>query len=182
MGVSGSPVTVRDCPHQLARIIEGSTSGIVGIDGCVGAGKTWLAFRLAELSGGLVIDLDSYLNKKQDCFVEAIRLTELKSAIEEAIAMDGPIFISGACLKAALSKINVDVDFTVYVEKRSSNVPSLPDDLDFLDCEENGNISSLDAEYFSNLDREIGQYHADFRPKSHADVVYLRTERTEDIR
>ena len=70
----------------------------------------------------------------------------------------------------------MQLDLIVYVERRSpANVPG---DLEILDCEE-GDDSHLSR--FSDLDREIGRYHRDFKPRTQADVIFLRQEQSDSV-
>ena len=174
-------IEVRDDPKKLAKLVRERTARIVAVDGLDGAGKTTLARRLAVELEGTTLDVDEYLDKNQGYYVRALRLGDLKSAIDAAKPLNRPLLISGACLLDVLSRVSVEPDMVVYVEKRSHN-SDLPCDLDILDSEERGDISHLAEMGFRDLELEQGRYHADFKPRARAEVIFFRKDRTTDDR
>lgn len=167
--------TIRDDPEELAGLIR-SISGVsvISVDGHVEAGKTHLAKALADALGAAHIDLDPFVEEKRRVFIPALQVPELAEAMNQARS-NGMVIVSGVCVLAALGAIKVRPDIKVYVERRTQ--ADIPGDLDIIDAEERGDIDHLNDRLFTDLDREIGRYHLDYRPRSTADVVYLRSEK-----
>jgi hypothetical protein len=175
MGTPKEVERIADDPDALAEFLRGRNVRIVGFDGCSGAGKSNLANSIRMILGGIVIDLDDYLRRKQGRFVDALRIDDLKASVCEAKSKEEPVLISGVCLTRVLSRIGVQPDMIIYVEKLSP--AGVPCDLNILDCETRGNISPLENELYSDFDREVGRYHSELKPRSRADLIFMRTER-----
>ncbi len=129
---------------------------------------------MVERLGGTVVDVDDHLDKETGHYVDALRLDDLRAALNANLSSRGPLFITGVCLFDVLTKAGLVLDLVVYVERRSP--ADLCCDLDVLDCEEDGDLSRLDEPYFNDLARELGSYHWNFKPHSRADVVFFRQE------
>jgi hypothetical protein len=91
----------------------------LGVDGRDGAGKTTLTRYLAEKIGASVISLDEFIEKNKDAYMSSIRFSDLKRAIAQA---SGPVIIEGACLLAALQRLDICLSRLVYVKRMISDV------------------------------------------------------------
>ena len=154
---------------EVARAIRERGARRVGIDGCSGAGKTTLAQQLAELLDGKRLDFDDYVNKGNG-FIKGLRLGELKKFIN-GDSTDF-LFLSGICMLAVLKRIEIKADLLIYVERRSSRT-RIPGDLRILDCQVDG-VAHLDG--YDDLYKEVGRYHAQFKPRCKADIIFPRYE------
>ena len=76
-------------------------SGIIGVDGWTGVGKTTLAEALATIVGGSCYDLDRALTHDQKQYVSALRFPELAEALAQS---QRPLCVSGLCLLEALDR------------------------------------------------------------------------------
>lgn len=81
------------------------------MDGYLGAGKTAVATRLSLQTGYACIHLDDYLNPKKGGFVENLDLSSIKNASRGK----RPLIIEGLCLLEVLGRLQINVDFLVYV-------------------------------------------------------------------
>ena len=97
--------------YDLAHAVENRCASIIGVDGYLGAGKTTVAMQLAEQIGYACVHLDDYLDPKHGGFVENINL----SALNKALRVKRPLIIEGLCLLEVLDRLQVNVDFLVYV-------------------------------------------------------------------
>ncbi|MBU9247802.1 hypothetical protein [Burkholderia multivorans] len=130
-----------------------------------------------DLAGRLkcpAIDLDQYLDRQRGEFVNALRLPELASVIEQARQQSPVVLIAGVCMREVLMRLKREADMHVYVQRNSRT--GIPSDLDFLDLEDGNQLDDTLAPLLSDLDLEIAAYHARHRPRRNADLVYIRTE------
>nr|WP_310143255.1 hypothetical protein [Burkholderia ambifaria] len=127
-----------------------------------------------ELTGRLkypAIDLDQHLNRQRGEFVNALRLSELAAAIQEALQQSPVALIAGVCIREVLDRLQCDTVLHIYVQRNSPM--GIPGDLDILDIEDGRQLG--DMSLLSELDKEIASYHARYCPRRNADVVYVRT-------
>lgn len=144
--------------------------GLVTFDGCMLAGKTELMREIARRLGVQGLDLDDFVERQQGVFVEALRLQELAAAIEQARAKFGIVLLSGICMLEVLERIGCESSLTVYVQ--ASNQDGTPDDIDLIGAE-TGRRPDL-IEFFGELEDECFSYHARYRPRNGADVLFIR--------
>ncbi|PRG36690.1 hypothetical protein C6T52_14220 [Burkholderia multivorans] len=117
------------------------------------------------------IDLDPYLERERGEFSNALRLTELASAIEQACRQSPVVLVAGVCMREVLDRLGIAAARHVYVQRNSTM--GIPCDLDILDLEDGRQI--IDTSLFGELDREVAAYHDRYHPRRNADVVYVRT-------
>ncbi|MBP0590489.1 hypothetical protein J8I87_12325 [Paraburkholderia sp. LEh10] len=147
------------------------TRGLVTFDGCMLAGKTQLMREIARRLGIQGLDLDDFVTRQQGVFVEAVRLQELTAAIEQVRAKFGVVLLSGICILEVLELIGRESNLTVYVQ--ANNRDGTPDDIDLIGAE-TGRRPEL-IEFFGDLDDECFSYHARYRPRNGADVLFIRS-------
>ena len=89
-----------DTVEALANVLEDMPQkALVTVDGTTSAGKSTLAAALATSIGAAHLDLDNFLIRDQNAFVEAIRINDLTNALGEA----GVVILSGICADAVLA-------------------------------------------------------------------------------
>lgn len=157
---------VETLEHRVREIRH----GMITFDGCMLAGKTKLMREIASRLGVQGLDLDDFVERQQGMFIEALRLQELTAAIEQARAKSGVILLSGICMLEVLERIGRESDLAVYVQ--ANNQDNEPDDIDLIGAE-TGRRPEL-IEFFGELEDECFSYHARYRPRNGADVLFIR--------
>lgn len=73
---------------------------VVGVDGFMDAGKTTLAFELAQLLGGIRVGLDCYIDRHSEAtnYIDKLRLPYLKSHLERLTSAFPFVVVDGICL------------------------------------------------------------------------------------
>ena len=168
--MSNDRIELRSIP-DLQRRIFGVASGLVTLDGDLHAGKTTLAREVGKALGRPVLDLDCYLTRQQGIFVNALRITELTRDIGKALGNSSVVLLSGVCMLRVLEVAKLDKSLSVYVRRLSPM--GIPNDLDTTDAE-NGKPFDNDPD-IPAIFKEIHTYHTDYRPLTHADIIFLRT-------
>jgi hypothetical protein len=166
------PVEIRDDVGKLADLIRAAKAGTIAIDRCDGAGKTALANQLGNLLDRSNIDFDTFLNKHLGSYVAALKLDELETAIRTTSASDQGLIISGVCMLDVLGRVGASADLIVYVERRSKR--DILGDFYILRCEEGFSIPENLP--LSDLQKELCDYHCAFKPRSRADLIFVRQE------
>ena len=152
-------------PLQLAAEIRRlvGVGGIIGVDGWLGAGKSFLAEALAASTQGEAVDLDVYLETNRNCYVAALRLEEISSRLSGG----GLLFVSGICLRHVLHLIGVEAKAHVYIKRMAS--------WGWADEEEiSGALLEFPNSSGVKLREELRQYHAEWQPHTKADFEYQR--------
>lgn len=157
----------------LVDVLRPLPSGVVSFDGCDGVGKTTLAHKISDALGYEVVDLDKHLTRETGEFVSAIRSSELVQEIDDALACSPVVLLSGVCMQTVLAAINRPAAVRVYVQRNTA--AGLPGDLDFFDVESGIEASVDTLSLFNDLELEIYTYHRQHRPRSNADIVFIRT-------
>jgi hypothetical protein len=163
---------IGDDPDALAKRLA-SVRGLVVIDGCDGVGKTFLALEMARRLDGEAIDADDYVEPHRGYFVKALYLERFRASLLDALARFPIVLLSSICAREVVAKLGVPVALYVYVERYSTM--DVPANLEILGAEE-GSPEALAGRWaLSPLDQEIFDYHAAFKPRRNADIVYVRT-------
>jgi len=160
------------------------TARIITVDGVDGVGKTTLATQIASALGITALDLDRYLEEKQDRYLEALDLKMLDRDIACATSANARVVLSGCLMVAALSQLGRAADFKIYV-LRTSGVRSNPEAGEWLDefellcgtetaeeiiAREDADMKRFGGELLG-LRRELIRYHADDQPHRTADLI-----------
>ncbi len=141
-------------------------SGIVGIDGWTGVGKTTLAKGLAELMNGSFYDLDCALTHNQKEYVAALRMPEILNALAEKRR---PLMVSGICLLEVLEKNGTQLDAHIYMKRMASWGWADEDELDEVAVEVPGSSGEV-------IRREMRLYHERWQPHLQADYEFHRDD------
>lgn len=169
---------VATTPHHVALAIRRAGPVLVGIDGRPGAGKSKLARSLGKRLSARVVSLDELLRKRQGCYVRALRLPQLHSAL----AQSGTIIVEGACLLRALDRIDKEPDLLIYV-KRLNRGRWLDEDELAPTTELEAHLAQLrtEARMFGGsgdlgVSEEIIRYHYEKQPHLKARLTYARAD------
>jgi hypothetical protein len=168
-----APLEIRCDSSKLADIIRDKNARTIAVDGCAGAGKTFLAEQLGNILNLSVLDFDSFLNKSRGSFIRDLKIDELVRAIQRDLAGES-VVLSGLFMLEVLKKITFNVDIVVYVKLYSKY--NIPKNLHILRCEDEDNYQPR-KEILTDLDRQLCEYHRRFKPSRHADMIFIRTER-----
>lgn len=166
-------LTVAEIKTALLDRHTDSACHVIGLDGFMGAGKTTLAFELAESLGGIRVSLDSYADRNADAEDYAARIMrrylasdfiKLKSAFPFLI-------VEGICLFEVFAALSECMNSLVYV-KRLSVAGIWHDGIHLEDYE----LSHSLGEGVDPLRKNVLEYHSKWRPHEKAHVVYERSE------
>jgi hypothetical protein len=177
---------------ELRRLLlaagPASLSGVIGIDGIDGAGKSTLAKSLCELIGGTVLSVDGFVAENQGGYVPHLNVQSLKRSVGECRR---PLIVEGVCLLAVLKAVSVKADVLIYVKRLGGfyDPDAHPDepveelvrrfveqhrDFVVIDAELSGDPAPDPASIqWSPLREEIVRYHAEYRPSQHAAIVWM---------
>lgn len=173
----------RDCHLPKVIDVDGLVAlfplefgGLIAVDGCINAGKTTLAQQLAVQLACSWMDVDDYVTRGQWQYVAAVRRSDLAAAIERELDHSHVVVLAGLCLREVLQHLGRNAAFSVYVQRDAPLGP--PYDYETLDLEdsepdEHGEPNGVDATGPDTLSREVCRYHARYRPRFNADVVYV---------
>ena len=84
--------------------VESTTSGIIAIDGDLGAGKTTLSESLKQKYGIRSVNVDDYLGDRRGEYVHALDLEGLKKSIVNGSSL---VIVEGVCILDIFSKIGI---------------------------------------------------------------------------
>lgn len=146
-------------------------SGIIGVDGCAGVGKTTLCKELASTRCGAAVDIDDFLEKGTGQYVASVKYAKLAERLRSDLETYQLVYLSGVCLLQIMQKLGMTCDSHVYVAIKSKH--GVKCNLEILDYAE-GCEDALDS--LNGLDREIARYHRDFAPHRVANIYYSITE------
>ena len=161
--------------QSLASHLNGGIrlSGIVGIDGFYGAGKTTLGKHLSEKLNYAHIDLDDFLKGDAQAYVSDLKMQDIRKRIEEA---DGNLIISGCCLLEVFDNLKVIPNLLIYVKRISASTQW--DDGDY-ECDELLRSEAVARDTNGSvylLDFEIESYHRKWKPYKRAGLILNRCE------
>ena len=160
---------------ELACLLQTSfprgLSGVIGIDGKDGVGKTCLANSIQKQIGGTVISLDPFVAKNYSTFIPHLNKADLKTALD---VKGRPLIVEGICLLAALAAVSTKPDLLIYV-KLVLKWYWLDEDVCDSEEEVNALIQRLSpVTPLTPRKQEIIRYHCEYRPSSRADITYLQ--------
>jgi len=147
---------------------------LVGVDGWIGAGKTRLAYCMACRTGSHVIDLDDFLDGTQGMYLERLDYNRLGKLIRRYRDAGGSIIIAGICILAVLQKLPLKLDVLIYVKRINDHGQWI--DKGECDEQEGGTPTGHSfPESIATAGKQVSRYHREFRPRSAATVIFVRT-------
>jgi len=157
-------------PQALAAKIAGFKRGLVVLEGCTGAGKTYLAETLGELiSGSSAVHADQFIAHRDVGYSVGMNLQTLRQAICQELRKSPIVIFEGVLARDLLEKIGHQGKLFVYVQLNST--VGVPADLDTLDQEGDRPEPFGDE---GTLAAEVAEYHRRRRPRANADIVFIR--------
>lgn len=159
--------TTRDI-DQVVKRIDGAPGGLVVIDGCRQAGKSHLASEIALRLPCPSIEIDAFWDKEKPGYVEAIRISDLRAQVDEALSKSTKVLLNGICARAVIRQIEKVGCLFVYVLRVSQ--AGIPSNIEWLDAEESKPTNLPHNE----LDQEIMLYHWQYKPCQSADLILAR--------
>jgi hypothetical protein len=183
--------------QELTKHIP-SPPRFITFDGVDGVGKSTLATCLGvELSAELV-HLDNFIEKNRGSYLHALKIEEIATAIRQASKKAPYIIMEGCFIEHVLLKIGQTADFRLYVARMTKMKadPAIEryEDYDLLTSDAPAHeiiakrneiaegASRMLARFTGDdgnaempqLERELIQYHCDFRPQQRANVIVQR--------
>ena len=180
--------------HLLAlELPEGS---LITVDGLDGSGKSHLARKLAEELKAEHVEIDRFLNQKQGGFLDQIRYDELGDALQQSHAGSSAV-VEGCCTQEVMKRAGRVPDLKIYVKKidvaqvdgqrierwtDGNFLTEYGNPQDALAGEEEAlrEYQTLFSEEQGQADlpclqKELIQYHFQYRPHETADLIFART-------
>lgn len=175
---------------ELFSILENQNYRIIGIDGMDGAGKSFIANKVATKFDLRHINLDDYVEKNKGQYAPNIKYDLLRRAIEQS---QKPIIIDGVCLLAILNNMSIEPDLLLYVKRMSSygiwhdgDRCEVPEDIDAfisrekeslrsfakLEARLEGIMTNCEEVKYPELSEELIRYHYNFKPHDKASIIY----------
>ena len=167
------------CPtvHSLLAPIIHIDPTLIGIDGPDGSGKSTLASELAGHTHFDVVCLDDFLDKNKGTFVKHIDIDGVRDAIRGR-----KVIVEGVCLLQVLSKADLKLDLSIYVQRIRNGLWADEDSLGLNhDVDEYLKKLQTAAEAISDegeavpeedLSTEIIRYHHEYHPHENADLTF----------
>lgn len=173
---------------ELITDINKNDALMIGIDGYDGAGKTTLGNKISKLLNIEHIDIDKYIIKKGNDFINNINDKKL---VEDISSFDRrKLIVSGICLLKILRRNNINLDILIYVKRYDSTGTYWQDEED---CMLQGNpmdeiLKKMERWYMLSGEKkeirpedfryraDIIAYHQKYKPYEKADIIYKRVE------
>jgi hypothetical protein len=158
------PRFIKDDPAVLAEYITEVGRGLIALDGRPGVGKTPLAKDIANRVGGTAVDADMFLQPQMGKFVGALRIEEMRHAIEAG----GPlVLLSSVCARRVVEQLKMTATAFVWVEW-ASLVRLDQMCRDFFEYDEGAEVPSKHPLY-----KEVQAYIDTSDARRWPDVIYM---------
>ena len=154
--------TLGEASRSLAQQLL--TKDLIGIDGWTNAGKSTLGRKLAAATQRhSFLDLDFFLIKDRNFYVDALRLDDLAHALQ----VNRQRVLVGVCLRQSLERVGVQLDASVYLKRMNAGIWADEDEA------VGDGLATLTAAGFppSDLSKEIRSYHLSYSPHATAEFV-----------
>ena len=157
---------------QLVRHLRTLPKGsVVGIEGFMASGKSFLATQLAETCGFAVLHTDDFVQGDDETrpYIERLDLPRLDLRFGQLSAHTPAIIIEGICLRQVATHASIPVSLYVYV-KRIARSGLWHDELHLEDFEAGADTNAEEPD-LSDM-----RYHAQVRPHDIANFEIHRPE------
>jgi uridine kinase len=174
--------------EEVANRLNNSTK-LISVDGLDGAGKTTLATEISRKFGAKHVEVDCFLNRNFGFYFDALRFEELAAAIVSCTLTDQLVILDGVLIAKILSRLTLSADVSVYVKRIGIGGWYDGDDLNYgsvadaiKQAEEStrtfNRLLKTDKKEFKlrGLNKEMIEYHYEFKPHENADLIFLRME------
>jgi len=104
----------RSVKSELLPMIPSGAS-LISIDGLDGVGKSTLAKIVAMGLGATLLQIDDYLLKNQNCYLDALDFSSLQGDINSAERC----VVEGCLVGEVLAQLSLESEFSVYVARTS---------------------------------------------------------------
>ena len=157
------PHFIVDDPALLAVCIAITAlgGGLIVFDGRPNAGKTSPAQEMAKELGGTFVDVDDYRERDLGMFLGALRIDELRRALEGAAL---PVLFSSVCAWQVIEKLRLSAAVVIWVEQASQQ--RLGQAQRDFSLDDNADLPDQ-----SPLHKEVEAYVAAYNARMRPDVV-----------
>jgi len=156
-------------PDELVAILRQNPNvRLLAIDGGLGAGKSYLAESIAACWPGTHLDIDDFVEPLRGVYVDALQTPRLRDAIASA---DGSVVLGGVCMREVLERACITDAFHVYIKRMAHRGWADEAELYADGLEKTIASSGRPKEYFK-YESLVRDYHRQYRPDDHADVIY----------
>jgi hypothetical protein len=159
------PQFIENDPAVLAAYIASLGDGLIVFDGRPGAGKSYLARTTAKRIGCAFIEGDDFLVGDRGMFLGALRIDDLRRAIE--VAATPPVLLATVCARHVADRTGLPIAAFIWVEQ-ASLVRLDQIRRDYFDYDENSDSGRRHPLY-----KEVEAYIAACDARRTPDVVYL---------
>lgn len=173
--LSENEMNYRNVDDLIDQIKSAKTIGIDGVDG---SGKTSLSKEVGKKLNLSVLNLDDYLIKNKENYVENLKYNEIHEFIEKH---QNCFIIEGVCLLNILKKLNLNLDCLIYVKR----INKRDEWLDEEECDIKGSAEEIikrieekikiinpNSQGLTAFRKEVINYHAIEKPLSKANYFF----------
>jgi len=159
------PKFIENDTTLLADYIIAAGKGLFLFDGRPGAGKSYLARTMAGRLGGTFVDGDDFLASGQGMFVGALKVDDLRRAVETANTQ--AVLLATVCARLVAGRLGLPIASVIWVEQASA-IRLAQISRDYFDYDENADFGRRHPLY-----KEVEAYIAAVDARRSPDVVYL---------
>lgn len=158
-----------------AEIALLSPTAVIAIDGLNGAGKSWIAERIASKFGWKLIKCDDFIKCGQLPYPNVLDLHALRQALDQQSGKT--TVVDSVCLKSILKAIGISAAHHIYVRKRNPDRSLVRSEFyeAFNPAEMIASAKEICCAMGDEepvLDLELVIYHRDYRPLESASIVF----------
>ena len=99
---------------DFAKNLGDKPTGVIAIDGDLGAGKSIAAEELSKLTQIPVVHVDDFLVPNKGCYVDSIDFSALDESIRK---LSSSVIVEGICLLDVLNGLNLTHSKYIYMER-----------------------------------------------------------------